>query len=227
MGVGGVGGKGQRLGENGWMSSDAADLAIGDHQVLVGISFPDLFRAQEFLSAAGRLASREELVLRDAVIVVKNSEGHTTVRETIDPQPGRSAFSGALWASLFGLMLGGPVGWVAGAAIGAGAGAVTAKIVDLGIPDEWVAWFREAVKPDTATVALLVSDLDRGALVAEVSRFAGAQLVYADLDETTLAQLRNALSSGPSSPAPETAPPASTPDASPEPEASSPESPSS
>lgn len=179
------------------MTSDTADPAIGEHQVLVGISFPDLFRAQEFLSATARLASRDELTLRDAVIVVKDQEGHTTVRETIDPTPGRSAFSGAVWAGLFGLMLGGPVGWVAGAAIGAGAGAATAKIVDLGIPDEWVAWFREAVKPGTATVALLVSDLDRGALVTEAGRFAGAHLVYADLDEATLTQLRNALSPEP------------------------------
>ena len=65
--------------------------------------------------------------------------------------------SGALWTGLFGLLLGGPVGWIAGAAIGAGAGAVTAKVVDLGISDEWVAWFREAVQPGTATVVRTVS----------------------------------------------------------------------
>lgn len=168
-----------------------------DDQVLVGISFPDVFRAQEFMTAAGRLAAREELELRDAVLVIKDESGRTTVRETIDPQPGRSAFSGAMWAGLFGLMLGGPVGWVAGAALGAGAGAATAKAIDLGIPDEWVAWFREAVQPDTATVALLVAHLDRGALVAEAGRFAGARLVYADLDEATLAQLREALGQSP------------------------------
>ena len=68
-----------------------AEAAGPDDQVLVGISFPDLFRAQEFMTAAGRLASRGELTLRDAVLVMKDQDGHTTVRETIDPQPGRSA----------------------------------------------------------------------------------------------------------------------------------------
>ena len=162
-------------------------------ETLVGISFGDVFRAQEFLTAATRLASKDEFKIIDAVILVKTTEGKTHVHETIDPQPGRTALSGALWTGLFGLLLGGPVGWIAGAAIGAGAGAVTAKVVDLGISDEWVAWFREAVQPGTATVVLLVTKLDRDALVAEAGRFEGAELVYANLDESTLDRLKKAL----------------------------------
>jgi uncharacterized membrane protein len=162
-------------------------------ETLVGISFGDVFRAQEFLTAATRLASKDEFKIIDAVILVKTPEGKTHVHETIDPQPGRTALSGALWTGLFGLLLGGPVGWIAGTAIGAGAGAVTAKVVDLGISDEWVAWFREAVQPGTATVVLLVTKLDRDALVAEAGRFEGAELVYANLDESTLDRLKKAL----------------------------------
>ena len=168
----------------------------GIPQTLVGISFPDIFRAQEFMTAATGLAARGSLKLKDAVLVVKDAEGKTHVKETIDPEPGRSALSGALWAGLFGLVLGGPVGWAAGLAVGAGAGVVTAKVVDLGISDEWVGWFREAVQPDTATVALLAEDLDRNALVAEASRFTGAELVYANLDEHTLERIKDALETG-------------------------------
>jgi uncharacterized membrane protein len=162
-------------------------------QTLVGVSFESTFRAQEFLTAASGLAAAGRLKLKDAVTVVKDGEGKTMVQETIDPTVGRSALSGAMWASLFGLILGGPVGWLTGLAVGAGAGAVTAKVVDLGISDEWVSWFREAVKPGTATVALLVEDLDRNALVAEAGRFSGAELVYANLDDHTLDRIRGAL----------------------------------
>jgi len=165
----------------------------GIPQTLVGISFPDIFRAQEFLTAATGLAAKGAFQLKDAVLVVKGADGKTHVKETVDPELGRTALSGALWAGLFGLVLGGPVGWAAGLAVGAGAGAVTAKVVDLGISDEWVGWFREAVQPDTATVALLVEDLDRNALVAETSRFTGAELVYANLDEHTLDRIKDAL----------------------------------
>ncbi|HEY4375800.1 MAG TPA: DUF1269 domain-containing protein, partial [Acidimicrobiales bacterium] len=160
---------------------------------LVGISFDSLFRAQEFLIAAQGLAASGKLVLNDAVIVIKNDEGHALVHETIDPTPGRSAAGGAFWVSLLGLALGGPIGWAAGAAIGAGAGAVAAKVVDLGISDEWVAWFREAVQPGTATVALLADDIERNALVAEVSRFPGAEVVYSNLDADTLARIHDVL----------------------------------
>lgn len=162
-------------------------------ETLVGISFPDLYRAQEFLTAATRLNANKQLSLKDAVIVVKNDNGNTVVRETIDPQPARSALSGAVWTGLLGLLLGGPVGWLAGIAVGAGAGAATAKVLDYGIPDEWVTWFRDAVSPGTATVALLVQDLDRNALVAETERFTGAHLVYANLDDVTLDRIRAAL----------------------------------
>lgn len=162
-------------------------------ETLVGISFDDMYRAQEFLSAATRLSANKRLVLKDAVIVAKNESGHAVVRETTDPQPARSAVSGAVWTGLLGLLLGGPVGWLAGTAVGAGAGAVTAKVLDYGIPDEWVAWFRDAVLPGTATVALLVTELDREALIVEVERFQGARLVYANLDDLTLDRIRKAL----------------------------------
>ncbi|MFN8052739.1 MAG: DUF1269 domain-containing protein [Acidimicrobiales bacterium] len=170
-------------------------------ETLVGISFPDIFRAQEFLTAATRLAARGELKLKDAVTVVKDADGKTVVHETVDLQPAQTAMSGALWAGLFGLLLGGPVGWVAGLAVGAGAGVVTAKIVDLGLTDEWVNWIREVVQPDTATVALLVTELDRNALVAEASRFTGAELVYTNLDPNTMERIKTALSA-PGTPTP-------------------------
>lgn len=165
-----------------------------DHpQELVGVAFETPFRAQEFLVAVGGLAAAGRLKLRDAVTVLKDADGKTTARETIDPTPGRSALSGAMWAGLFGLILGGPVGWVAGLAVGAGAGAASAKVVDLGIPDEWVGWFKQAVEPGRTIVALLVEDLDPDALVGEVERFPGAELVYSNLDPGTIARIKAGL----------------------------------
>jgi uncharacterized membrane protein len=188
--------------------------AKGTPRTLVGISFGDTFRAQEFLTATGRLASQQRLKLVDAVFVTKDENGRTMVRETTDPGPGRSALSGAVWASLFGLILGGPVGWVVGGAVGAGTGAVAAKIIDHGVSDEWVAWFRESVAPGRTTLALLVEDLDPAALVTELERFAGGRLVYANLDPMWVERMRAAWGEPPApapvpaAPAPADAPPA-------------------
>lgn len=175
------------------MSETSDDATEGKEQTLVGISFADVFRAQEFLTAATRLAANGRLRLLDAVFVSKDETGRTVVRETIDPQPARSALSGALWAGLFGLILGGPVGWIVGAGVGAGGGVVAAKVIDHGVSDEWVSWFREAVEAGTTTLALLTEDLDRAALVDELERFAGAKLVYANVDPQWIDRIHSAL----------------------------------
>lgn len=163
------------------------------HDTIVGISFDDAFRAQELLTATFRLASKGSLQVLDAVTIVKDVHGKTVVRETIDPSPVQSALSGSMWAGLAGLLLGGPVGWVAGAAIGAGAGVARAKIVDLGVPDEWVSWFREAVQPGTVTLVLLLGKFDREATFAELARFGGGHLVHANLEPDAIARIRAAL----------------------------------
>src|SRR5690606_19197991 len=140
----------------------------------LGISFADAFRAHEFLSAMTRLQSLGDITLRDAVLLAKDDDGDVRVRETLDPQPGRAALSGAVWSGFLGLLVGGPVGWLAGLAIGGGVGAATAKVVDLGVPDEWVDWFRGAVREGTTTVVVLAEDVNLRALENEVRRFAGA-----------------------------------------------------
>jgi uncharacterized membrane protein len=177
----------------------------GDDQTeaLFGISFDDVLRAQEFLIALTRMSAAHQLVLRDAVVVVKDDDGKVHVRETVDPQAGSSALSGAVWTGLLGLFLGGPVGWLAGMGLGAGAGALVAKFVDVGIPDEWVEWFKSAVQPDTATVVALAADIDLSALYREAERFSGGELVHTTLMPGASAHLAEALEvSGRRDPAP-------------------------
>lgn len=174
-------------------------MAEQPDQYLVGVSLPDVLRAQEFLTAATRLGVQGSLKLRDAVVVVKDDQGHTTVRETIDPTAGRSALSSAMWTGLLGLLVGGPVGWVVGGVVGAGVGAVTAKVVDLGIPDEWVKWFREAVQPGTTNVVLLLEELDVSALAQELTRFPFARIVHTTLPMSAMLRLEEAVGQAPSS----------------------------
>lgn len=167
-----------------------------DAPVLVGVAFDDRLMAQEFLLAMSRLRANESLKLKDAVIVTKSPDGAVKVTETIDPTPGRSALSGAMWTGLLGLLLGGPVGWLAGIGIGAGAGAVTAKLVDLGIPDDWVDWFKQAVRPGTSAVVILAEEVDLRALQREAERFPGAELVESTLPDAVMADLSAAFEAG-------------------------------
>ena len=95
--------------------------------------------------------------------------------------------------------------------IGAGAGAVTAKLVDVGVTDDFVAQLREMVRPGTTTVAVLADDVDVDAVLAELHRFAGARYVAGNLPLAGIQAVRDALgdpgaTSGGSFPPPSDAP---------------------
>jgi len=176
------------------ISDDHEAVFDPEADVIIGVSFDNVIKAQEYLLAMGRLRQSGALELHDAVTVTKGDDGKVNVTETIDPTPGRAAMSGGMWMGLLGLLVGGPVGWVAGIGLGAGAGAVAAKVVDLGIPDEWVDWFKEAVEPGTSTVAILARHVHVHALATEARRFQGAQLLYTSLPDDAIDELDAAFS---------------------------------
>lgn len=171
--------------------SDVSDPA--PVQRLAAISFDDDLKAAEFMTAVTRLARDGKLAVHDAVFVVKAPDGKTYVRETKDLQPGRTAIGAGLWSGLFGLLLGGPVGMLVAGGIGAGAGAVTAKVVDIGVTDDFVAQLREMVQPATTTVAVLADHVDTDAVLAELQRFEGGRYVAGNLPIAGIQAVRDAL----------------------------------
>jgi uncharacterized membrane protein len=176
---------------------DEHDRVVSDPgaPVIIGVSFDSAIKAQEYLLAMSRLRQDGVLQLKDAVTVTKQDGGKVAVTETIDPTPGRAAISGGMWLGLLGLFVGGPVGWIAGIGIGASAGAVAAKVVDLGIPDEWVDWFKDAVEPGTSTVVVLADHVQVHALAEEARRFRGAELLYTSMSPSAMDQLDEAFDS--------------------------------
>lgn len=176
------------------VGDDERVVSDPDAPVIIGVSFDNVIKAQEYLLAMGRLRQEGALDLKDAVTVTKNEAGKVMVTETIDPTPGRAAASGAMWTGLLGLVIGGPIGWIAGIGLGAGAGAVAAKVVDLGIPDEWVAWFKDTVEPGTSTIVILAEHVHVNALAVEARRFSGAELLYTSMSDSAIDQLDDAFS---------------------------------
>lgn len=168
--------------------------------ILIAIAFPTPFRAHEFETAARGLAARGQLLVKDAVTILDLGGGKVKVHESVDPTPQRAAVTGAMWGSLIGLFTFGPVGWIAGAALGAGGAAIAAQLIDIGISDHWVAWLREVSKPDTATLAILVDELNVDALVTEANRFPGARIIATSLDPASDGRLRTAVGQIPPAP---------------------------
>jgi uncharacterized membrane protein len=164
-----------------------------DPRTLLVLSFDSLLKSREAFLAFQRLQAEQVLVLHDAVFVDHDEDGRAIVTETTDPTPSSSAVGGGLWGALFGTLIAGPLGTALGAAAGAGLGALSAKLVDIGIPDETVRELRDALPPSSAALAVLVSHLNEAGLEKELARFAGATLVRSSLTPEIVQRLRNVL----------------------------------
>ncbi|MCW5832978.1 MAG: DUF1269 domain-containing protein [Labilithrix sp.] len=163
---------------------------------LLVIAFDSPLKSREAFLAFQRLQTEQGILLHDAVFLDKTAEGRSNVTETVDVQPAESAARSGLWGALIGTLVAGPVGTVVGGALSAGIGALTAKLVDIGIPDATVKELEASLSPGTSALALLVSHVKDDALERELARFAGAKLTQSSLTPDTVQRLRNALGSG-------------------------------
>jgi uncharacterized membrane protein len=164
-----------------------------DNSKLLVISFADALRAQEFLLAVAGLQKREEIQLHDAVIIARDADGRSHVRETTDVTPSQAGLGAGVWGLLLGTLFGGPIGGLVVGAASAGGGALFAKLVDTGVKDETVEQLRNTVPPGRTAVALLVSHVSVADLQRELARFPNAELVETDMPGAAVAAVQNAL----------------------------------
>lgn len=163
----------------------------GDVDHIIGVSFDKVTRADEVLLALVHLQQEGEIALSDAVVVAKDDAGKVHVRQTVDPTPGRSALTGTIWGMLVGMLFGGPV-FLAAAAVGAGGGALMAKLIDLGLDDNWVKDVGKWLDPGTSALLILVAADVRPAVLAELGRYEG-DVLYCTFPDAVRDELERAL----------------------------------
>ena len=161
-----------------------------DH--IIGVSFAKATRAEEVLLALVHLQQEGEIAMSDAVVVVKDDNGRVRIHQTIDPTPGRSALTGSIWGMLVGALFGGPV-FLAAAAVGAGGGALMAKLIDLGLDDNWVKDVGRWLDPGTSALLVLVAADVRPAVLKELGRYEG-DVLYCTFPGAVREELERALS---------------------------------
>ncbi len=175
-------------------AADVTDLNAAqpgsDH--IIGMSFDKASRADEVLLALVHLQQEGEIALSDAVVVAKDQNGKIHIRQTVDPTPGQSALTGSIWGMLAGMLFGGPV-FLAAAAVGAGGGALMAKLIDLGLDDKWVKEVGKWLDPGTSALLLLVAADVRPSVVKELGRYEG-KVLYCTFPEAVRHELERALS---------------------------------
>jgi uncharacterized membrane protein len=99
---------------------------------------------------------RQELIqIHDAAIVSYPAGAKKPKTRQLAGLTGAGALGGAFWGMLFGLIFFIPL---LGLAIGAGIGALTASMADVGIDDSFIRRMREEIQPGTSALFVLSSN---------------------------------------------------------------------
>ncbi len=95
--------------------------------------------------------------IRNVAVVVKDSEGEFSIKETADVDTKQGRLFGTVAGGLIGLV-GGPVGVIIGALAGAGAGAFAAKHIDMGFSNQFLDSLKELLQPRSSALLILAEN---------------------------------------------------------------------
>ena len=155
---------------------------------LIVIAFPSEAAAEEVRARVLKLQSEYLIELEDAVVAVKNEDGHIKLNQLVNPTA-LSAASGTMWGAIIGLIFLMPL---TGAAIGAASGAIAGAMTDLGINDQFMKDVTEAVSPGQAALFLLIRKMTTDKVLEDLHGVGGTVL-RTSFDHTKEEALRAAL----------------------------------
>lgn len=161
---------------------------------LLVIAFPSEEKAEEVRQKLFTMQKEYLIELGDAVVAVKNADGAIKLNQLFSTTA-LGGVSGAFWGALIGLIFMMPL---AGAAIGAGAGAVSGALTDFGIDDKFMKDVAAAVPPGGAALFLLVRKMTTDK-VLEGLKGVGGVVLRTSFDKSKEDAIRAALASQPTS----------------------------
>lgn len=119
---------------------------------LVVVGYDDQFKAEEIRLALKKMQQEYLIDLEDAVVAVKDQEGKVRLHQSVNTTAA-GALSGGFWGALIGMIFLNPL---LGMAVGAGAGAVSGALTDVGINDQFMKDLAETMQPGSSTLFVLV-----------------------------------------------------------------------
>lgn len=159
---------------------------------LIVVIFDDELKAEDALRHAGRLRKTKTLVIDDACVVVRRTDGKVTIHETRDMQAGQGAMLGGFLGLLTGAFFAFPVVGLAG---GAGLGAVIARLRDYGISNDLQKDVAARLQPGTSAAIFLVDQSTVEAALRDAEGLGGTVL-HGGVSPDAEKALRDALAKG-------------------------------
>jgi uncharacterized membrane protein len=156
---------------------------------LVVIEYDDMYKAEETRLLLRKLQKDYLIDLEDAVVAVKDAQGKVKLHQAVN-LTAMGAVSGGFWGSLIGLIFLNPL---LGLAVGAGAGAVSGALSDVGINDNFMKELASGLKPGSSALFVLVRKSTPDKVLDEVTG-TGGKILKTSLTHEDEAKLQAALS---------------------------------
>jgi uncharacterized membrane protein len=155
---------------------------------LVVVAFPTEEKAEEVRQKLLAMQQEYLIELGDAVIAVKQPNGHVKLNQLFHPTAAGAA-GGALWGTLIGMLFLMPL---AGTALGAAAGALGGALTDVGIEDRFMKAAAQSLQSGSAALFLLIRKMTTDKVLAALQGVGGTVL-RTSFDHTKEEALREAL----------------------------------
>jgi uncharacterized membrane protein len=156
---------------------------------LVAIGYDDQFKAEEVRIKLRKMQKDYLIDLGDAVVAVKDENGKVKLHQAIN-MTAVGAASGGFWGALIGLLFLNPL---LGLAVGAGAGAVSGALTDVGINDGFMKELAATLKPGSSVLFVLVKRATPDKVLEEL-KGTGGKVLKTSLSHEDEAKLQAALS---------------------------------
>jgi uncharacterized membrane protein len=155
---------------------------------LVVVAYEDEQTAVQARDKLRQLEKQALIGLDDAVVVVRHADGKVKIKQSTS-LTGASALSGAFWGMLIGLIFLMPG---LGALVGAATGAISGRLVDIGIDDRFIKEVSAAIEPGSSALFLLIHQATPDRVIAEMKEF-GGRVIQTNLSEAQESALQEAF----------------------------------
>lgn len=136
---------------------------------LVVISFPDEQLAFELRAALAKMQKEYLIDMEDVVVVTRDEQGKVKLHQAMN-LTAMGAVGGGFWGMLIGLIFLNPL---LGAAVGAGAGALSGRFTDLGIDDKFMKSLADNLQPNCSAIFILVRKATGDKVLEGLEQFKG------------------------------------------------------
>ena len=136
---------------------------------LVAIAFDDSAKAFDLRARLAQLQKEYLISMDDIVVVTRDDDGKVKLHQPYN-LTAAGAMGGGFWGMLIGMIFLNPL---VGMAVGAGAGALSGHLGDIGINDDFMKRLGESLTPGGAAVFVLVRKATGDKVLESLTDFTG------------------------------------------------------